>query len=161
MEKTKKIIIIDNEVYEKVSDNGRLVIPHSKKSEYKNEKEVIVDGIGRIQLAKAIMDKMGIKAGDKLEEYQSGKNIILKKLEPSKSATRETSTIIDNKYEVKVQINTLDFNTNHKIMTVDEIGNVLIWCDIRKKVGIIEKDKLKVCIKEEDNMIILIPKRRK
>ena len=155
MEKTKKIIIIDNEVYEKVSDNGRLVIPHSKKSEYKNEKEVIVDGIGRIQLAKAIMDKMGIK------EYQSGKNIILKKLEPSKSATRETSTIIDNKYEVKVQINTLDFNTNHKIMTVDEIGNVLIWCDIRKKVGIIEKDKLKVCIKEEDNMIILIPKRRK
>ena len=147
MEKTKKIIIIDNEVYEKVSDNGRLVIPHSKKSEYKNEKEVIVDGIGRIQLAKAIMDKMGIKAGDKLEEYQS--------------ATRETSTIIDNKYEVKVQINTLDFNTNHKIMTVDEIGNVLIWCDIRKKVGIIEKDKLKVCIKEEDNMIILIPKRRK
>ena len=46
-------------------------------------------------------------------------------------------------------------------MTVDEIVNVLIWCDIRKKVGIIEKDKLKVCTKEEDNMIILIPKRRK
>ena len=112
MEKTKKIIIIDNEVYEKVSDNGRLVIPHSKKSEYKNEKEVIVDGIGRIQLAKAIMDKMGIKAGDKLEEYQSGKNIILKKLEPSKSATRETSTIIDNKYEVKVQIKQLKKHNN-------------------------------------------------
>lgn len=161
MKNTKKIIIVDNEVYEKVNNNERWVIPNSKKSVSKNEKEVTLDGIGRIQLAKSIMDKMGFKAGDKIEEYQSGRNIIIKKLNPSKSTTRETSTIIDNKYEIKVQINTLDFNTNHKIMTLDELGRVLIWYDIRKSVGIIENDTLKVCPKESEDMIILVPKKRK
>ena len=159
MNKQREIIITENGVYEKINDNGRWVIPHSKKNENKNEYETTVDGIGRIQLAKIIMKKMEIKAEDKLAVYPSGRNIILKKLKVSKSASRENKIIIDNKYEIRLQINNLDFNTDHKITTVDEIGRVLIWSDIRKKVGIIEKDKLKVCTKED--MIILIPKRNK
>lgn len=159
MEKQKEIIIIGNEVYKKINNNGRLVIPHSKKNKIQNESETTVDGIGRVQLAKSIMQRMKIKSGDKLEIYPSGKNIILKKLNILKSASRESTMIIDDKYEIKVQISNLDFDTNHKTTTVDEFGRVLIWSEIRKKVDIVEKDKLKVCIK--DDMIILIPKKNK
>ena len=158
MEKQKEIIITENGVYEKINDNGRIVIPHSQKKEIKNEKETTLDGIGRIQLSKNILQRMKIKNGDKLEVYASGKNVILKKLKIRKKETRENTMIIDDKYEIKVQISNLDFNTNHKTTTVDELGRILIWSEIRKKVNIIENDTLKVCVK--DNMIILIPKRK-
>jgi AbrB family looped-hinge helix DNA binding protein len=158
MEKQKEIIITENGVYEKINDNGRIVIPHSQKKEIKNEKETTLDGIGRIQLSKNILQRMKIKNGDKLEVYASGKNVILKKLKIRKTETRENTMIIDDKYEIKVQISNLDFNTNHKTTTVDELGRILIWSEIRKKVNIIENDTLKVCVK--DNMIILIPKRK-
>ncbi len=152
-----KVIVIGKDVYEKVNnDNGVWVIPHSKKSINKNETETSVDGIGRIQLAQSIMKKMNIKSGDKLEVYASGRNVILKKIIPKKSISRETSMIVDNKYEVKMQINNLDFDTKHKITTVDELGRILIMNEIREKVGFIEKDKLKVCAKED--VIILIKK---
>jgi len=65
---------------------------------------------------------------------------------------------IDNKYEVKIEINNVDFSTKHKITTVDELSRILIWHEIREELGIIESDTLKVCVK--DNMIILIPKRK-
>lgn len=159
MEKQREIIITENGVYEKINDNGRLVIPHSRKNEMQNKSETTVDGIGRVQLAKRILQRMKITSGDKLEIYPSGKNIILKKLKVRKNESRETKIIIDDKYEVKVQISNLDFDTNHKTTTVDEIGRILIWSEIRKRVGIVENDKLKVCIK--DDMIILIPKRKK
>lgn len=175
MEKTREIIMIGNEVYGKVNknkiivigkdvyekmnnDNGVWLIPHSKKRIIQNESETVVDGLGRVQLTKSIMEKIGIKSGDKLEEYVSGRNIVLKKLTPKKDISRETSMIVDNRYEVKMQISNLDFNTKHRITTVDEFGNVLIWNEIREDVGIIEKDKLKVCVKEDD--IILIKKRQ-
>ena len=173
MEKTREIIMIGNEVYGKVNkdkiivigkdvyekannDNGVWIIPNMKKNQNKNETETSVDGIGRVQLAKSVMKKIGIKSGDKLEEYVSGRNIVLKKLTPKKDISRETSMIVDNRYEVKMQISNLDFNTKHRITTVDEFGNVLIWNEIREDVGIIEKDKLKVCVKED--AIILIKK---
>ena len=153
-----KIIVIGKDVYEKVNDNARLVIPHPKKEKTQNENEVILDGIGRIRLAQSIMNKMNIKTGYKLDVYASGRNIIIKKLDVKKSATRETKMIIENKYEVKVQISNLDFGDNHNITTIDEFGNILIWNDIRQKIGIVENDKLKVCITED--MMSLIPKKK-
>lgn len=153
-----KIIVIGKDVYEKVNSNGKWVIPNTKKNNVQHENEVILDGIGRVQLAQSIMKKMNIKAGYKLDVYASGRNIIIKKLKVKKSATRETKMIIENKYEIKVQINNIDFSNNHNITTIDEFGNVLIWNEIRKKVGIVENDKLKVCIKED--MIILIPNKK-
>lgn len=154
-----KVIVIGKDVYEKVNnDNGVWVIPNMKKNLNKKETETSVDGIGRVQLAQSVMKKIGIKSGDKLEEYVSGRNIVLKKLTPKKDISRETSMIVDNRYEVKMQISNLDFNTKHRITTVDEFGNVLIWNEIRKDIGIIEKDKLRVCVKED--AIILIKKRQ-
>ncbi len=173
MEKTREIIMIGNEVYGKVNkdkiivigkdvyekmnnDNGVWVIPHSKKRMIQNESETVVDELGRVQLEKSVMKKIGIKFGDKLEEYVSGRNIVLKKITPKKDISRETSMIVDNKYEVKMQISNIDFNTKYRITTVDEFGNVLIWNEIKEDVGIIEKDELKVCVKED--AIILIKK---
>ena len=46
-------------------------------------------------------------------------------------------------------------------MTLDELGRVLIWYDIRKSVGIIENDTLKVCPKESEDMIIFSTKKKK
>ena len=66
MEKQKEIIITERGVYKKVNDNGRIIIPHHKRAENKNENEVVVDGLGRIQLARKILVKLGIRSGDKL-----------------------------------------------------------------------------------------------
>lgn len=157
MEKTREIVVIGKNVYEKVNNNnGVWVIPNQNRNQNKKEDETFVDEIGRIQLSQNIMQKINIKSGNKLEVYRSGKNIVLKKLTPKRDISKETSMIIDNKYEVKIQISNLDFNTKHKITTVDEFGKVLIWADIRKETGIMEKDKLKVCVK--DDIIILIKK---
>lgn len=173
MEKTREIIIIGNDIFEKANkDNfvvignnvyekvdrskGVWVIPNFKKSQNKKETETSVDEMGRIQLARSLMEKMKIKSRDKLAIYVSGRNIILKKLTPTKSISRENTMIVDNKYEVKMQINNLNFNTKHRITTVDEFGNVLIWSELRKETGIIERDKLKVFVK--DDAIILIKK---
>lgn len=40
MEKQKEIIITERGVYKKVNDNGRIIIPHHKRAENKNENEV-------------------------------------------------------------------------------------------------------------------------
>lgn len=155
MKETSNIIIMESEV---LNDKSRLVIPKSQRNKLNNENEAIVDGLGRIQLAKSIRERMKIKEGDKLEIYVSGKNIILKKLKHKESISRESKVIIENKYEIKITINEIDFNAKHKITTIDEIGNILIWREIREELGIIEKDKIKICIK--DDMIILIKKER-
>ena len=138
MEKQKEIIITERGVYKKVNDNGRIIIPHHKRAENKNENEVVVDGLGRIQLARKILGKLGIRSGDKLGIYISGRNIILKKMNPKVIESKTTKM--------------------HKITTVDELSRILIWHEIREELGIIESDTLKVCVK--DNMIILIPKRK-
>lgn len=151
MKKIREIIITENVDYD---TNSRLVIPNSKKNELKNENEVIVDELSRIKLPLSIRKRMGIERNEKLSIYASGKNIILKKLEVKRNEVRENKIIIDNKYEVKILISSLKINT--KVTTVDEIGNVLIWSEIRDKVGISKKDKLKICIK--DDIIILIKK---
>lgn len=158
MEKQKEIIITERGVYKKVNDNGRIIIPHHKRAENKNENEVVVDGLGRIQLARKILGKLGIRSGDKLGIYISGRNIILKKMNPKVIESKTTKMYINNKYEVKIEINSVDFSTKHKITTVDELSRILIWHEIREELGIIESDTLKVCVK--DNMIILIPKRK-
>ena len=101
---------------------------------------------------------MNIKYADKLEIYESGRNIILKKANIKRDASRKTKIYVDNEYEIKIEISNIKFNTNHKITTVDEVGRILIWREIREKLGILENDKLKVYIK--NNIIILIPKRR-
>lgn len=158
MEKQSEIIITERGVYKKINDNGKIIIPHHKRTKIKNENEVVVDGLGRVQLARNMLDKLGISSGNKLEIYISGRNIILKKVNPEISASKETKMYIDNKYEIKIEINSVDLNTKHKITTVDELSRILIWNEIREELGIIEKDILKACVK--DDMIILIPKKK-
>lgn len=156
MKEKKEIIIIGNAAYERLP--GTWVIPHPQKNETRNENETVVDGLRRIKLSESIMKRINIKTGYKLDVYLSGKNIILKKLKAGKSASSGNKMIIDNKYEVKLEINTLDFGNYHKITTVDEQGNVLIGHEILEKAGILEKDILRICIK--DDMIILIKKEK-
>jgi len=158
MKNEREIIITENGVYQKIRGNDRFVISNSEKNEVKNENETVVDKLGRIQLAKSIRKRMKLKDGEKLDIYRSGRSIILKKLIFTKSLSRETQMIIDNKYEVKVQLYNLDFDSikNHQITTIDEFGNVLVWNEIRKELGIIENSKLKISIK--DDMIILTKK---
>ncbi len=155
MKKEREIIITENGVYQKLRGNDRFVISNSEKNEVKNENETVVDKLGRIQLAKSIRKRMNLTDGEKLDIYRSGRSIILKKLIFSKSLSRETQMIIDNKYEVKVQLYNLTFDSikNHQITTIDEFGNVLVWNEIRKELGIRENSKLKISIK--DDMIIL------
>ena len=141
---------------DKFPGGGIHIIPQVDKD--KNENEVVVDGLGRIQLARKILGKLGIRSGDKLGIYISGRNIILKKMNPKVIESKTTKMYINNKYEVKIEINSVDFSTKHKITTVDELSRILIWHEIREELGIIESDTLKVCVK--DNMIILIPKRK-
>lgn len=156
MKETKEIIIIGDAAYQRLP--GTWVIPHSEKNKVRNENETVIDSLRRIQLSESIMKKMNMKTGDKLDVYLSGKNIILKKLKAEKSSSEVNTMIIDNKYEVKVEINSLDFGNCHKIVTVDERGKVLIGHDILKKAGFVENDILRMCIK--DNMLILIQKEK-
>lgn len=156
MKETQEVIIIGNAAYGRLP--GTWVIPHVKKNNIRNENETVIDSLRRIQLSASIMRKMKIKTGDKVDVYLSGKNIILKKLTPEKSSSKVNTMVIDNKYEVKVEINALDFGNCHKIATVDERGNILIGHDILEKVGLVEKDILRICIK--DDMLILIKKEK-
>ena len=151
MKEQSEIIITEKGVYKKINSKG-------KANHKKNEKEVTVDGLGRIQLERNILNKMNIKYADKLEIYESGRNIILKKANIKRDASRKTKIYVDNEYEIKIEISNIKFNTNHKITTVDEVGRILIWREIREKLGILENDKLKVYIKND--IIILIQKRR-
>lgn len=156
MKETKEIIIIGNAAYQRLP--GTWVIPHPQKNKIRNENETVIDSLRRIQLSESIMKKMNMKTGDKLDVYLSGKNIILKKLKAEKSSSEVNTMIIDDKYEVKVEIIALDFGNCHKISTIDEKGNVLIGRDILRKAGFVENDILRMCIK--DNMLILIKKEK-
>ena len=154
--KKNGIIAMRKGVYRKIKDNSK--ISNHKKSEVKNENNVIVDELGRIQLERKILNKMGIKPKDKLEIYVSDRNVILNKTKSEITQSRKTKIYIVNKYEIKIEISKVDFNTNHKMTTVDELGRMLILYEVREQLGIIENDKLKVYIK--DDMIILTPKKK-
>lgn len=156
MKEKKDIIVIGNVAYQRLPGT---YIPYSKNNNTtKNENETVVDELRRIRLSKSIMERTKIRTGYKLCVYLSGKNIIIKKLKVGRSASKVNKMIIDNKYEIKLEINTLNFANYHKIATIDELGNVLIGHEILEKAGIVEKDILKICIK--DDMIILIKKRK-
>ena len=136
MREQNEIIITEKNVYKKINSNGEA-------NHNKNEKEVTVDGLGRIQLERSILNKINIKYADKLEIYASGRNIILKKANIKRAASRKTKIYIDNEYEIEIEISNIKFNTNHKITTLDELGRILIWRQIREELGILENDKLK------------------
>ena len=127
----------------------------------KNEIRTISD-LGQIVIPLANRKELKINAGDKLEIYRSGNNIILKKIKVDirKDIIEKVKAIINNEIELDIKVKRIKTNTDksydkdHSVRTIDELGRVIIPIELRKELNIMENDKMKICIK--DNMIILI-----
>lgn len=121
-----------------------------------------VNELGQIVIPIAKRKVLEIKAGDKLEIYRSGKNIILKKVKVviHKDIIEKAKTIINGQIEIDITIKKIktdidrNCKKNHYVRTIDELGRVIIPLELREELDIMENDEMKVCIKE--NMIILI-----
>lgn len=121
-----------------------------------------IDGLGRIVIPLTKRNQLKIDTGDKLEIYKSGKNIILKKvnIKVHKDIIETIKVTINNELEVDIQVKSIEtnidksYNKDHPLRTIDELGRIVIPIELRDELHIREKDKIKICIK--DNMIILI-----
>ena len=127
----------------------------------KNEIRTISE-LGQIVIPLANRKELKINAGDKLEIYRSGNNIILKKIKVDirKDIIEKVKAIINNEIELDIKVKRIktnidkSYNKDHSLRTIDELGRVIIPIELRKELNIMENDKMKICIK--DNMIILI-----
>ncbi len=127
----------------------------------KNEIRTISE-LGQIVIPLVKRKELKINAGDKLEIYRSGNNIILKKIKVDirKDIIETVKAIINNEIELDIKVKRIKTNTDksydkdHSVRTIDELGRVIIPIELRKELNIMENDKMKICIK--DNMIILI-----
>ncbi len=121
-----------------------------------------VDDLGRITIPVTKRKELEISTGDKLEVYKSGKNIILKKVDVkiSKDTIQIVRAIINGELEIDIEVKHLktrfdkNYNKNHELKVIDELGRILIPRELREELNINRNDKMKICIK--DNMIILI-----
>lgn len=121
-----------------------------------------VDDLGRITIPVTKRKELEISTGDKLEVYKSGKNIILKKVDVkiSKDTIQIVRAIINGELEIDIEVKHLktrfdkNYNKNHELKVIDELGRILIPRELRQELNINRNDKMKICIK--DNMIILI-----
>ena len=121
-----------------------------------------VDDLGRITIPVTKTKELEISTGDKLEVYKSGKNIILKKVDVkiSKDTIQIVRAIINGELEIDIEVKHLktrfdkNYNKNHELKVIDELGRILIPRELREELNINRNDKMKICIK--DNMIILI-----
>ena len=118
------------------------------------EKVRTIDELGRIVIPIEVREYLTIKPGDKIDILESGKNIILKK---SKNIEKQIN--VDNGIEINIQITYLNNNSIHNCYTryINELGMLVIPIEIRKNLNIRERDKMKICIKDES--IILIKER--
>ncbi|MGM9970164.1 MAG: AbrB/MazE/SpoVT family DNA-binding domain-containing protein [Anaeroplasma sp.] len=127
----------------------------------KNEIRTISE-LGQIVIPLVKRKELKINAGDKLEIYRSGNNIILKKIKVDirKDIIEKVKAIINNEIELDIKVKRIktnidkSYNKDHSLRTIDELGRVIIPIELRKELNIMENDKMKICIK--DNMIILI-----
>lgn len=121
-----------------------------------------VDDLGRITIPVTKRKELEISTGDKLEVYKSGKNIILKKVDVkiSKDTIQIVRAIINGELEIDIEVKHLktrfdkNYNKNHELKVIDELGRILIPRELREELNINRNNKVKICIK--DNMIILI-----
>ena len=121
-----------------------------------------VDDLGRITIPVTKRKELEISTGDKLEVYKSGKNIILKKVDVkiSKDTIQIVRAIINGELEIDIEVKHLktrfdkNYNKNHELKVIDELGRILIPRELREELNINRNDKMKICIK--DNMIILL-----
>ena len=121
-----------------------------------------VDDLGRITIPVTKRKELEISTGDKLEVYKSGKNIILKKVDVkiSKDTIQIVRAIINGELEIDIEVKNLktrfdkNYNKNHELKVIDELGRILIPRELREELNINRNDKMIICIK--DNMIILI-----
>lgn len=121
-----------------------------------------VSELGQIVIPIVKRKVLEIRAGDKLEIYRSGKNIILKKVNVviHKDIIEKAKTIINGQIEIDITIKKIktdidrNYKKNHYVRTIDELGRIIIPLELREELDIMEDDEIKVCIK--DNMIILI-----
>ena len=121
-----------------------------------------VDDLGRITIPATKRKELEISTGDKLEVYKSGKNIILKKVDVkiTKDTIQIVRAIINGELEIDIEVKHLktrfdkNYNKNHELKVIDELGRILIPRELREELNINRNDKMKICIK--DNMIILI-----
>ena len=121
-----------------------------------------VDDLGRITIPVTKRKELEISTGDKLEVYKSGKNIILKKVDVkiSKDTIQIVRAIINGELEIDIEVKNLktrfdkNYNKNHELKVIDELGRILIPRELREELNINRNNKVKICIK--DNMIILI-----
>ena len=121
-----------------------------------------VDDLGRITNPATKRKELKISTGDKLEVYKSGKNIILKKVDVkiTKDTIQIVRAIINGELEIDIEVKNLktrfdkNYNKNHELKVIDELGRILIPRELREELNINRNNKVKICIK--DNMIILI-----
>lgn len=121
-----------------------------------------VDDLGRITIPATKRKELKINTGDKLEVYKSGKNIILKKVDVkiTKDTIQIVRAIINGELEIDIEVKNLktrfdkNYNKNHELKVIDELGRILIPRELREELNINRNNKVKICIK--DNMIILI-----
>lgn len=121
-----------------------------------------VDDLGRITIPVTKRKELEISTGDKLEVYKSGKNIILKKVDVkiTKDTIQIVRAIINGELEIDIEVKNLktrfdkNYNKNHELKVIDELGRILIPRELREELNINRNNKVKICIK--DNMIILI-----
>lgn len=122
-----------------------------------------IDEIGRIVIPLNKRKQLDINTGDKLEIFRSGKNIVLKKPDAKihKEIIETIRTIINDELEFDIRIRSIKSDVinkknyrNHYLRVIDELGRIVIPLELRKELEIKEKEKLKICVK--DNLIILI-----
>ena len=78
----------------------------------------------------------------------------------SKDTIQIVRAIINGELEIDIEVKHLktrfdkNYNKNHELKVIDELGRILIPRELREELNINRNDKMKICIK--DNMIILI-----
>ena len=121
-----------------------------------------IDELGRIVIPLTIRQKLNLHENDYLEICKSGKNITLNKIEKyqQKEHLNNFNITLNNEIQINIDISKLNNNiptaTKGIVRTIDQLGRIIIPMQLRKDLGIKEKDSIKICYK--DNMIILIKK---
>lgn len=125
-----------------------------------NERKI--DELVRIVIPLTIRQKLNLHENDYLEICKSGKNITLNKIEKyqQKEHLNNFNITLNNEIQINIDISKLNNNiptaTKGIVRTIDQLGRIIIPMQLRKDLGIKEKDSIKICYK--DNMIILIKK---
>ena len=112
----------------------------------KNEIRTISE-LGQIVIPLVKRKELKINAGDKLEIYRSGNNIILKKIKVDirKDIIEKVKAIINNEIELDIKVKRIktnidkSYNKDHSLRTIDEFGRVIIPIELRKELNIMEK----------------------